>query len=102
MKVSEMIAGLQEIKAKYGDINVIMASDSEGNSYSTIDKNFKYSRVYEREDQFAKAYESGIISAKPTEAVDQFFKNSKVIGICLYPFQEDYESAESAVNGRNQ
>ena len=101
MKVSEMIAKLETVQELYGDVQVVMSSDSEGNSYSTIDKNLLYSRVYDKEDDFARAYEAGIISAKPKEAVDQFFKNSKVVGICLFPFQENYQSAESAVKGVN-
>ena len=97
MKISKMILELKKAQKQFGDIEVVMSSDSEGNSFSTIDESLRYSRVYENEHDFVKAYEAGTISGPATEVVDNFFKKAKVVGLCLYPFAEDFEYAEKAV-----
>lgn len=96
-----MIKELQEVEKKFGDIEVVMASDSEGNNYSTIDENFRYSRVYDREKDFINAMSNGTISYSAKEAVDGFYKRAPVIGICIFPLVENLEFAEDAVNYKN-
>lgn len=96
-----MIKELQEVEKKFGDIEVVMASDSEGNSYATIDENFRYSRVYDREKDFINAMNNGTISYSAKEAVDGFYKRAPVIGICIFPLVENLEFAEDAVNYKN-
>lgn len=98
MKISEMINELQLAKDKFGDVEVIMAQDSEENAFATIDKNIRHSRVYENEKAFVDAYEAGCISGGPQKAVDDFFAHAKVIGVCLRPFAEYFRHAEEAVN----
>ena len=97
MKISKMIEELKKTQDKFGDIEVIMASDSEGNSYSTIDENFRFSRIYEHEKDFIKTWDAGCISGTAQDAVDNFYKHAKVIGICLYPLFENMQDAEEAV-----
>lgn len=91
MTVSELIKELQKIK-KYcgGDIKIVLSSDSEGNSYSTLDKS--YSLVRDMEDSIICLYKGPQIKEKLME--------QKVIGVCLFPFEEGYESAENAVTDR--
>lgn len=101
MKINKMIKELQEVEKKFGDIEVVMASDSEGNSYSTIDENFRYSRVYDKEKDFINAMSNGTISYSAKEAVDGFYKRAPVIGICIFPLVENLEFAEDAVNYKN-
>lgn len=101
MKINKMIKELQEVEKKFGDIEVVMASDSEGNNYSTIDENFRYSRVYDREKDFINAMNNGTISYSAKEAVDGFYKRAPVIGICIFPLVENLEFAEDAVNYKN-
>ena len=97
MKISEMIKELNAVKEQFGDIEVVMSSDSEGNSYSTIDKNLRYSRVYEHESDFIRSASQGLISGPATEVVTNFYDNAKVIGICLFPWHEHFNSADEAV-----
>lgn len=44
MKISEMIANLEEFKAKYGDLDCWYATDDEGNEYHEVyyDPSFRY------------------------------------------------------------
>ena len=97
MKINEMIKELQAVSDKYGDIDVVMASDSEGNGYSTIDKNFRYSRVYEDETAFINAASRGTVTGKPMDLINDFYDKAKVIGICLFPWAEHFQAADEAV-----
>ena len=92
-----MIKELNAVKEQFGDIEVVMASDSEGNSYSTIDKNLRYSRVYEHESDFINAASMGTVTGKPTDIINDFYNKAKVIGICLFPWQEHFDYADKAV-----
>lgn len=38
MRISEVIAELEQAKSEIGDAPVVMSSDTEGNDYSTIQK----------------------------------------------------------------
>lgn len=44
MKISEMIANLEEFKEKYGDLDCWYATDDEGNEYHEVyfDPSFRY------------------------------------------------------------
>ena len=97
MKISEMINELTLAKDKFGDVEVIMAQDSEGNAFATIGKGIRHSRVYENEKAFMDAYEAGCISGGAMKVVDDFFSRTKVIGVCLHPFAEYFKDAEEAV-----
>lgn len=98
MKISEMIAKLETAQELFGDVEVIMSQDSEGNAYASIDEDFNHSRVYEHEADLVNAWNAGAITGNPKERLDEFFKSAKVIGICLWPYHEHFESAEEAVN----
>jgi len=39
IKVSELIAALEEVKSQAGDLPVVMSRDEEGNGYGTISMN---------------------------------------------------------------
>lgn len=99
MKVKELIAKLETIEEKYGDVEVVMASDSEGNSYSTIDNNVIHSKVYENEAGFLRAgYKGELRNGAYPDIVEKFYKSAKVVGVCLFPWSEGFEYAEDAVN----
>lgn len=102
MKINKMIKELQKVEKMFGDVEVVMSSDSEGNSYSTIDENFRYSRVYEHESDFIKANDRGLISGNPIDIVGDFYNKAKVIGICLFPWQEHFDYADQAVQYNTQ
>ena len=99
MKIKDLIAKLETCEELYGNIDVVMASDSEGNSYSTIDENIKHSKIYENEADFLRAGANGMLprDAPYQDIVEKFYKNAKVVGICLFPYQENFTYAEEAV-----
>lgn len=83
MKINEMIKELQAVEQRYGDIDVVMSSDSEGNSYSTIDKNLRYSRVYENETAFIGAASSGTVTGKPMDLINDFYDKAKRLELVM-------------------
>ncbi len=98
MKVKDLIAKLETIEEKYGNVEVVMATDSEGNSYSTIDDNVIHSKVYENEANFLRAgYQGQLRNGAYPDIVEKFYKNAKVVGVCLFPYAENFEYAEEAV-----
>lgn len=98
MKLRKLLDELNLIKKNYGDdIEVVMSSDPEGNSYSTLEEQ-SISFVYEKEDDFVNAEVRGYLSENAQDVIDNFYKHSKVIGICLYPWNENIDSAERACN----
>ena len=42
LKISELITELQNIKARNGDLPIVLARDSEGSCYSSLDSDFLY------------------------------------------------------------
>lgn len=95
MNIKTLIKHLQLLKNDYGDeLEVVLSSDSEGNSYSTIDK-FSICTVFENEDNFIDSMRLG--DDKEKEKFKNFFNKAKRIGVCIYPFEENYASAEAAV-----
>lgn len=72
MKVNDLIEKLNYLKKEYGDnLNVIVSSDEEGNSFCALSSGFSLSMVFDRD-------------------------TSKPIGICIFPFSEEYESPDAA------
>jgi len=53
MKISELIAALENLKSKAGDLPIVMARDPEGNSFGTINKSYSF------------GYENGIATIWP-------------------------------------
>lgn len=96
MKLRELLNELEIIKKIAGDdIEVVVSSDSEGNSFGTISHGC-FSYVHEKEDDFVKAQRAGCLSGNVQDVINKFFKNAKTIGICIYPWEEGFESAEQA------
>ena len=103
MKIKDLIAKLETCEELYGNIDVVIAADSEGNSFSTIDDNILHSKVYANEADFLRAgYRGQLTGGAYPEVVEKFYKNAKVIGICLYPYEEDFEYAEDAISFRSE
>ena len=72
MKITELIIRLQaELKAS-GDVPVILASDTEGNSYGITDRIHSFTSVFD--------------------------KSNRVIGVVLFPYREHIDNPEDACN----
>lgn len=52
MEIKKLIKVLQMWEKEYGNIQVVMSTDSEGNSYSTLEDRFSFSPVRDGEDDF--------------------------------------------------
>lgn len=52
MKVSQLIKDLQELKEKFGDLDVIYAKDDEGNSYNFINHHPSVGEFYSKDKEF--------------------------------------------------
>ena len=55
MKISELIAALEELKSEAGDLPIVMSSDEEGNSFGTFSADGSF------------GYESGVATLWPYE-----------------------------------
>lgn len=97
MKLKQFIKELQEMQQYIGkDVEVVLSSDSEGNSYSTIDsQSLLY--IYCGEDKFIDA--ASHVSFNH-EDIKRFCTRDRISGVCIYPFRENYKSAEDATNWR--
>lgn len=74
MKVNDLVKTLQGYVDKYGeDLEVVVSSDEEGNSYSTITR--------------------GSVCECRTDIYDE---NAKVCGVIIYPWVEGFETPEEA------
>ena len=71
MKLNEFIETLQVIKKDYGNVPVVLSTDSEGNSFGTTDKQISVCPVMNNKD--------------------------KVIGVAIFPFEEGYYNSIEAV-----
>lgn len=70
MKVNDLIKILTGLKKEYGDnLNVIVSSDEEGNSFCALSSEFSVSMVFDED------------SREP-------------IGICIFPYSLEYESPD--------
>ena len=65
MKISELKQYLSRVEKEFGDLPVVISCDSEGNSYGTLNKNGSLCEVMND-------------------------KGTKVVGVCLYPFEEGF------------
>lgn len=90
--LDEVIKVLQDYKRRFGgDIKVVVSSDSEGNSFGTLG-DWSFCPVCEDEDELIRvALENGY------KQLDKLLKPQKEIGICIFPHEEGYETAEQAV-----
>ena len=70
MKISELINKLIELKAEIGDVPVCMSSDSEGNSFATLDKKTSLCPIMNNSDIYT--------------------------GLCIFPFEEGFRTPECA------
>lgn len=99
MKIKDLISTLELYKNKYGNINVVLSVDPEGNSYSTIDSKYSFCCVRDGEDMiYDKAYKTTKGNRiNFNDYVDTELKKHKVIGVCIYPFDEGFSTPESAI-----
>lgn len=108
MTISQMITLLKYFEKHYGgDIQVVMSSDTEGNSFSTTDFSNCACPVREKEDEMTdKAINDFAIKNRGIEPekienvnayVEKRINKLKVIGVCLFPYIEGYRTAEKAV-----
>lgn len=94
MTLDEVITVLQDYKRRFGgDIKVVISSDSEGNSFGTLGA-WSFCPIFEDEDELIRvALEKGYNFSK----ADRLLKPQKEIGICIYPHEEGFDTAEQAV-----
>lgn len=108
MTVSQMISLLKYFEKHYGeDIQVVLASDTEGNSFSTTDFTNCACTVREKEDEITDkaindfVLKNGEIEPEKTKNVNAYVEKElnklKVIGVCLFPYTEGFRTAENAV-----
>lgn len=72
MLINDLIKTLADISSKHGNIPVVLSSDSEGNSFGTLN-------------------EKGSIMI-----VENFPISNQVIGVCLSPWHEGIDTCEEA------
>lgn len=97
MEIKKLIKVLQMWEKEYGNIQVVMSTDSEGNSYSTLEDRFSFSPVRDGEDDFIGRMIAEKKLNSMTKEEKEFCDKAKIVGICLYPFGEGFETAEEAV-----
>lgn len=71
MTIKELIKELKDVQKRVGNVPVVLSSDEEGNSYSTLNK--------------------GSVSY----AVD-FNNKNRVVGVILYPWTEGFDDPVNA------
>lgn len=72
MLINDLIKKLADISSQHGNIPVVLSSDSEGNSFGTLN-------------------EKGSIMI-----VENFPVSNQVIGVCLSPWYEGIDTCEEA------
>ena len=98
MKIQALINELESIKKIRGsDIEVVLSVDPEGNSFSTLEPQ-SISYVFQGEDKFVDAHAAGCLSGDAKKIIDDFYNHAKVVGICLFPWEEGFNTAEDACN----
>lgn len=98
MKIQALINELENIKKIRGsDIEVVLSVDPEGNSFSTLEPQ-SISYVFQGEDKFVDAQAAGCLSGEAKKIIDDFYNQAKVVGICLFPWEEGFNTAEDACN----
>lgn len=99
MTILQLINTLKMYQKLYGnDIKVVLSTDPEGNSYSTTDMR----QIISIRDGEDKAFSDIFKATKGNRAnfdniMDEELKKHKVIGLCIYPFDEGFDTAEKAV-----
>lgn len=71
MLLNDLIKHLQLVQKDYGNVPVVLSTDSEGNSFGTTDKQISVCPVMNNKD--------------------------KVIGVAIFPFEEGYYEVEDAI-----
>lgn len=71
MKINDLMTRLISIQKDYGNVPVVLSTDSEGNSFGTTDKQISVCPVMNNKD--------------------------KVIGVAIFPFEEGYYDSIEAV-----
>ena len=98
MKIQALINELESIKKTRGaDIEVVLSVDPEGNSFGTLEP-YCISYVFQGEDKFVDAHAAGCLSGDAQKIIDDLSSHAKVVGICLYPWEEGFNTAEDACN----
>lgn len=72
MLLNDLIKHLQLVQKDLGNVPVILSSDTEGNGYGTLKAPYSFCATDNRD-------------------------GTKVIGLCLFPFNEGYYEAEDAI-----
>lgn len=83
MRINDLIKELEEIKKVYGNLNVIGSSDTEGNSFFTLNKGC-WSLAY-TENAYNKYFKEGVYPSK-----------EDAVAVTLWPFAEGFENEEEA------
>lgn len=98
MKIQALINELENIKKIRGsDIEVVLSVDPEGNSFSTLEPQ-SISYVFQGEDKFIDAQKAGCLSGDAEKIIDGFLAHAKTVGICLFPWEAGFNTAEDACN----
>lgn len=93
MNVRQLFNILKNIGEEHGwELPVVMAIDPEGNNYCDFDASQCVTLVRDGEDDLLTDIFAGKKKWKDS-------KNLPVCGVCLYPWNEAYQSAEHACKG---
>ena len=76
MKISELIKKLEVSIKEFGDLPIIVSSDSEGNSFGTLNKN--------------------------SLCLIEDYNTGKIKGVCLYPFADGFYDADKACSFKDK
>jgi len=98
MKIKEVIQKLQDVQRAYGEeLEVLLSSDTEGNSFGSIDTT-SFVMCRPGEDAFCHtASVCGWAGDRAEREIDRFMKVVKPNAVCIYPFHEDFNSPEEVV-----
>lgn len=91
MTVNELLKVMQEIKKVHGgSIKVVLSKDEEGNEFSGLDIRYSLHLVRKNEDSIFN--EEGLSNLARLDKLNK----QEVIGVCLFPYFEGYETPEEA------
>lgn len=91
MTVNELLKALKEIKKVYGgSIKVVLSQDEEGNGFSGLDVRYSLHLVRKNEDNIFN--EEGLSNLARLEKLSK----QEVVGICIFPYFEGYNTPEEA------
>lgn len=93
MTIRELYKVLESYGIKYGwNLPVVASNDCEGNNYSTFNKDVVVSIIHQGEDEWLEKAKSSEISWGDID-------KHRCCGICLYPWEDNYLTAEKACKG---